>query len=188
MRSDKDDDEDDDDLMFEDRLGSPMDSEDPPIRRMKITPNVEDAYIEEIGYEKKPTNVSIHLDSERRECRTFTTEEKKRGIKQLPSQQWRLRRENQVSKKPAGVPPLMAAKAVFDRNTEQLIEALGENAKFQNVDARDRATQQLQNNKRRWNNNRQGDNNRQWDNNRLWNPSRYRNNGFQNRNNQNKLV
>lgn len=176
LRSEMDDEENGDDLMFEDRLGNPMDSEDPPLRDLKVTQyaQVEDAEIEEIGYEKKPTNVSIHLNSER-ECRTFTTEEKKRGIKQLPSQQWRLRRENQVSKKPAGVPPLISVKAVFDRNTDQLIASLGENAKFQNVDAKDRATQQLQNNKRQWNNNRQ----------RNQNQNRNRYHGFQNRNNQN---
>lgn len=173
MRSEMDDDENGDDLMFEDRVGNRMDTEDPPIREVTQNNEVEDADIEEIGFEKKPTNVSIRLDSER-ECRTFITEEKKRGIKQLPSQQWRLRRENQVSKKPSGVPPLMSVKAVFDRNTEQLIASLGENAKFHNADAKERATQQLHNNKRQWNNNR--------------NQNQYRNrynNGFQNRNHHN---
>lgn len=171
MRSEMDDDDNEDDLVFEDRLGDVMDTEDPPLSIIREVRQNDEGEIEEIN-EKKPTNVSIQLDSER-ECRTFTTEEKKRGITRLPSQQWRLRRENQVSKKPAGIPPLMSSvKAVFDRNTERLIASMNENAKFQNAEAKDRATHQFHNNKRQWKNNR--------------NQNQFRNNGFQhNRNNQN---
>lgn len=179
LRSDMEEDDDNaDDLILEDRQGDPtlMDTEDPPLPIVREISNAGEE-IEEIDTEKKPTNVSIQLDSER-ECRTFTTEEHKRGIKQMPSQQWRLRRENQVSKKPAGVPPLISVKSIFDRNTDELIASMNEHTRFQDADAQNRATQQLRNNRRHWNN---SNNNRG-----QYNQNRNRfNNGFQNRNNYN---
>lgn len=199
MRSEVDDEDADDILIFEDRNGMEVeevnggedDDDMPPLVR---TTNVANSTQQQNGKggtcddddgEPRPANVSIQLDSDR-ECRTFVTEEKKRGIRHMPSQQWRLQRENQVSKKPPGVPPLMSVKAVFDRNTEALIASLGENAKFQNDDARDRINQRLGNNNgRQWNNNRNRNNSQQNRNNNRQN----RNNnqqGRQNRNNNNR--
>lgn len=96
--------------------------------------------------------------------RTFITVEQERGIKHMPSQQWRLRRENNTFKKPAGLPPLMSVRAEFDRNTDNLIASLGENAKFHNDEARNRFQERLgrlgrQNNNQNNNNGRNGDRN-----------------------------
>ncbi|XP_065077765.1 uncharacterized protein LOC135700996 [Ochlerotatus camptorhynchus] len=74
------------------------------------------------------------------ECRNFNSNEKKNGIHMRSSQ------ENQISKKLTGASPLMTVKSVFDRNTEQLIGSLNENANFRNVDARNRINQRLMNN------------------------------------------
>lgn len=175
------DDEDDDntDLFFEDRNGMevepPNDVEDmPPLVRAVDTNEQMKEKTDELG-EKRPANVSIQLDNDRK-SRTFITEEKKRGIRHMPSQQWRLRRENQVSKKPTGVPPLVSVKTIFDRNTDELIASLRQNAKFQNDNARNRMNHRLQNN----------NGGRQWNNNRNRNFSPYnRNQGFQNRNQRN---
>lgn len=184
MRSEMDEEE-CDDLIYEDRKGmevEEIDDDMPPLVRAGDRSNSSETSIktevDESG-ETRPTNVSIQLDNDR-ECRTFVTEERKRGIKHMPSQQWRLRRENQVWKKPAGVPPLTSIKAVFDRNTDQLIASLGESAKFHNDDARDRINQRLhQNNGRQRNNgNRNGNQNFHQN----------RNQGHQNRNFRNKYV
>ncbi|EAT38460.1 AAEL009654-PB [Aedes aegypti] len=182
MRSEIDEEECDDLLIFEDRNGMEVEeaeNEDdmpPLVRNVDVTESTTEQIkkeAEDCG-ENRPSNVSIQLDNDR-ECRTFVTEERKRGIKNMPSQQWRLRRENQVSKKPAGVPPLTSIKAVFDRNTDRLIASLGENAKFHNDDARDRINQRLHQNNggggRQRNQNRNGKNFHQ-----------NRNQGFQNRN------
>ncbi|XP_062542591.1 myosin-G heavy chain-like [Armigeres subalbatus] len=176
MRSDVDDD-DNDDLIYEDRNGMDIEQletvEDdmPPLVRVTDSKEKIMEKTDELG-EKRPTNVSIQVDNDHR-CRKFVTEEMKRGIRHMPSQQWRLRRENQVSKKPTGVPPLVSVKAIFDRNTDRLIASLGENAKFQNDDARNRMNHRLQNN----------NGGRQWNNNRNRNKNYYnRNQGHQNRN------
>lgn len=176
MRSDVDDD-DNDDLIYEDRNGMDVEQletvEDdmPPLVRVTDSKEKIMEKTDELG-EKRPTNVSIQVDNDHR-CRKFVTEEMKRGIRHMPSQQWRLRRENQVSKKPTGVPPLVSVKAIFDRNTDRLIASLGENAKFQNDDARNRMNHRLQNN----------NGGRQWNNNRNRNKNYYnRNQGHQNRN------
>uniref|UniRef100_A0A1Q3EWH0 Uncharacterized protein n=1 Tax=Culex tarsalis TaxID=7177 RepID=A0A1Q3EWH0_CULTA len=74
--------------------------------------------------------------------RTFITVEQQRGVRQMQSQQWRLRREP-VFKKPTGLQPLMSVKAEFDRNTDNLIASLGENAKFNNEESRTRIQDRL---------------------------------------------
>lgn len=175
IRSDVDDDN--EDLIYEDRNGMEVEQgeivEDdmPPLVRVTDSNEKVMEKTEELA-EKRPTNVSIQVDNDHR-CRKFVTEEMKRGIRHMPSQQWRLRRENQVSKKPAGVPPLVSVKAIFDRNTDRLIASLGENAKFQNDDARNRMNHRLQKN----------NGGRQWNNNRNRNKNYYnRNQGYQNRN------
>lgn len=85
--------------------------------------------------DEKPASLSMQVDTN---CavRAFVTEEQKQGIKNMPSQQWRLSRQNQVHHKPKGIPPLMAVKKLFDENTERLIASLGEHAKFKDPDAK----------------------------------------------------
>ncbi|XP_053682965.1 uncharacterized protein DDB_G0287625-like [Sabethes cyaneus] len=144
LRSEEEEDENEDDRFFEDRTGmdvtlSPQTQESSPAVEMK-----EDATEDTNGGDAEMT-VQLDTDSEQR---TFVTEEFKRGIKHMPSQQWRLLRQNQVWNKPSGIPPL---KAIFDRNTEQLIASFGENAQFPNADARNRINQRLNN--QRFNNN-----------------------------------
>lgn len=186
LRSEDDDEETDD--FFEDRNGMEVeetnggeaDDDLPPLVRVATESGSKADQGDSNGSgETRPTNVSIKLDSDR-ECRTFVTEEHKRGIKHMPSQQWRLRRENQVAMKPIGVPPLTTVKAIFDRNTEQLIASLGEHAKFHSDDARDRINQRLQNNNgRQWNNNNR---------NRSGGFQQNRNNFQQNRNHRNNNI
>lgn len=74
--------------------------------------------------------------------RTFITVEQQRGIRQMQSQQWRLRREPGF-KKPPGLQPLMSVRAEFDRNTDNLIASLGENAKFHSEESRTRILDRL---------------------------------------------
>nr|XP_019532053.2 probable serine/threonine-protein kinase DDB_G0267686 [Aedes albopictus] len=187
MRSEMDEEE-CDDLIYEDRKGmevEEIDDDMPPLVRAGDRSNSSETSIktevDESG-ETRPTNVSIQLDNDR-ECRTFVTEERKRGIKHMPSQQWRLRRENQVWKKPAGVPPLTSIKAVFDRNTDQLIASLGESAKFHNDDARDRINQRLHQNNGRQRNNGNRNGNQNFHQNRN---QGHQNRNFRNNNNRNQ--
>lgn len=74
--------------------------------------------------------------------RTFITVEQQRGIRHMQSQQWRLRRDPDF-KKPTGLQPLMSVKAEFDRNTDNFIASLGENAKFHNDESRIRIQDRL---------------------------------------------
>uniref|UniRef100_A0A8D7ZVY7 (northern house mosquito) hypothetical protein n=2 Tax=Culex pipiens TaxID=7175 RepID=A0A8D7ZVY7_CULPI len=75
--------------------------------------------------------------------RTFITVEQQRGIRHMASQQWRLKRDDNVFKKPTGLQPLMSVRAEFDRNTDNLIASLGENAKFHNDESRARIQDRL---------------------------------------------
>ncbi|XP_058461736.1 probable serine/threonine-protein kinase DDB_G0267686 [Malaya genurostris] len=157
LRSENEDDENEDDLFVEDRNGT--------------LPIVSQESIGSDSAEQQSVDVEMKIQQDSgcsEGVRTFITEEHKRGIKYIPSQQWRLQRQNQVSKKPSGVPPLMTLKTVFDQNTEQLIASLGENAKFSNSDARSRINQKFSHswNKNFTHNNNNNFNNRRFRNNR----------------------
>lgn len=157
-----DDDENEDDRFVEDRNG------------MEIPPTSESQELlaagelkEQLSEDKNRADaeMTLQLDTDS-EQRTFVTEEFKRGIKHMPSQQWRLLRQNQVWKKPSGIPPL---KAIFDRNTEQLIASFGENARFPNDDARNRINQRLNKQRNNRNFNRNNNNGNHNNNKRNWN-------------------
>ncbi|XP_055609217.1 putative uncharacterized protein DDB_G0286901 [Uranotaenia lowii] len=184
LQSEMDDDENEDDMLFiEDRSGMDMEEDGsqapetdpdlPPLVQKTFSRNDENSS-QAGSSQENPKQLSVQVDSGS-EIRTFVTEEQKQGIKNMPSQQWRLNRKNQVSSKPNGVPPLMSVKAVFDRNTERLIASLGENAKFRNDDARKRINERLGNS--RYHNNR---NNNNWNNNGGFNRNR---NNWNRRNN-----
>ncbi|XP_055533268.1 putative mediator of RNA polymerase II transcription subunit 24 [Wyeomyia smithii] len=162
LRSETEEDENEDDRFFEDRNG------------MDVTPSTQSkeslTAIEAKEQSSEETNaadvdMTLQLDTNT-EQRTFVTEEFKRGIKHMPSQQWRLLRQNQVWQKPSGVPPL---KAMFDRNTEQLIASFGENAQFRNADARNRINQKFNNQRNNRNFNQQNNRNNNGNNRRNWN-------------------
>ncbi|XP_058832161.1 probable basic-leucine zipper transcription factor O [Topomyia yanbarensis] len=160
LRSENEDDENDEDMFVEDRNGMDVTS----LHSQESLGG--DSSIQSGNVEMKIPMIQVDSGSVE-SVRTFVTEEHKRGIRHMPSQQWRLQRQNQVSKKPAGLPPLMSVKAVFDQNTDRLIASLGDNAKFNNADARNRINQRLthprkQNNfhYNNFNNNRRHRNNR----------------------------
>lgn len=150
LRSDQDEEEDEDLLLMEDPEGmDEADDEDemlgdkPPPLIPAISREEEQEVAANGGDENNEPPEQGGDGGEDDNERTFITVEQKRGIRHMPSQQWRLRRDNQTFKKPAGLLPLMSVKAEFDRNTDNLIASLGENAKFHNDESRSRIQDRL---------------------------------------------
>lgn len=150
LRSDQDEEEDEDLLLMEDPEGmDEADDEDemlgdkPPPLIPAISREEELEVAANGGDENNEPPEQGGDGGEDDNGRTFITVEQKRGIRHMPSQQWRLRRDNQTFKKPAGLQPLMSVKAEFDRNTDNLIASLGENAKFHNDESRSRIQDRL---------------------------------------------
>lgn len=147
LRSEEDDEEDEDLLLMEDPEGLPIDEADDEDEMLGDKPPSLIPATKVNGEEPEGTagdeNNEPEQGGEEGAERTFITVEQKRGIRHMPSQQWRLRRDNQTFKKPAGLQPLMSVKAEFDRNTDNLIASLGENAKFHNDESRSRIQDRL---------------------------------------------
>lgn len=148
LRSEEDEEEDEDLLLMEDPEGLPMDGADdedemlgdnpPPLIPASKVDGEEPVAAGGDENNEPPEQQGGEEGTER----TFITVEQKRGIR-CASQQWRLRRDNQAFKKPAGLQPLLSVKSEFDRNTENLIASLGENAKFHNDESRSRIQDRL---------------------------------------------